>query len=230
MRILIVEDEKELQSTIAEGLRLDGYAVDTCDDGKTACEMCFVEKYDLVILDLNLPEMDGLEVLQQIRKFNLELKVLILSARNTVSDKVHGLDNDANDYLTKPFDFEELEARIRNLLRRNFLQHNNVLTYDKLKMNISKQVVYINELEVSLTKKEFSILQYFLLNPNKIISQEELIDHVWDSNVNSFSGAIRVHIASLRKKIKSFLAYDLIETKIGAGYYLKERADNETME
>lgn len=230
MRILIVEDEKELQSTIAEGLRLDGYAVDTCDDGKTACEMCFVEKYDLVILDLNLPEMDGLEVLQQIRKFDSELKVLILSARNTVSDKVHGLDKGANDYLTKPFDFEELEARIRNLLRRSFVQQNNILTYDKLKMNVSKQIVYINDEVVNLTKKEFSILQYFLLNPHKIISQEELIDHVWDSNANSFSGAIRVHIASLRKKIKSLLTYDLIETKVGAGYYLKERADNETME
>lgn len=230
MRILIVEDEKELQSTIAEGLKLDGYAVDTCDDGKTACEMCFVEKYDLVILDLNLPEMDGLEVLQQIRKFDSELKVLILSARNTVSDKVHGLDKGANDYLTKPFDFEELEARIRNLLRRSFVQQNNILTYDKLKMNISKQIVYINDEVVNLTKKEFSILQYFLLNPHKIISQEELIDHVWDSNANSFSGAIRVHIASLRKKIKSLLTYDLIETKVGAGYYLKERADNETME
>lgn len=226
MRILIVEDEKELQSTIAEGLRLDGYAVDTCDDGKTACEICFVEKYDLVILDLNLPEMDGLEVLQQIREFDSELKVLILSARNTVSDKVHGLDKGANDYLTKPFDFEELEARIRNLLRRSFVQQNNILTYDKLKMNISKQTVYINDKEVNLTKKEFSILQYFLLNPNKIISQEELIDHVWDSNANSFSGAIRVHIASLRKKIKSLLTYDLIETKVGAGYYLKERTEN----
>lgn len=230
MRILIVEDEKELQSTMAEGLRLDGYAVDTCDDGKTACEMCFVEKYDLVILDLNLPEMDGLEVLHQIREFDSELKVLILSARNTVSDKVHGLDKGANDYLTKPFDFEELEARIRNLLRRSFVQQNNILTYDKLKMNISKQTVYINDEEVNLTKKEFSILQYFLLNPNKIISQEELIDHVWDSNVNNFSGAIRVHIASLRKKIKNLLTYDLIETKVGAGYYLKERFGNETME
>ena len=193
--------------------------------------MCFVDKYDLVILDLNLPEMDGLEVLQQIREFDLELKVLILSARNTVSDKVHGLDNGANDYLTKPFDFEELEARIRNLLRRSFVQQNNILTYDKLKMSVSKQTVYINDEEVSLTKKEFSILQYFLLNPNKVISQEELIEHVWDSNANSFSGAIRVHIASLRKKIKTLLTYDLIETKVGAGYYLKERIkDNEMVE
>lgn len=229
MRILIVEDEKELQSTIAEGLRLDGYAVDTCDDGKTACELCFIERYDLVILDLNLPEMDGFEVLQQIREFDSELKVLILSARNTVSDKVQGLDHGANDYLTKPFDFAELEARIRNLLRRSFVQQSNILTYDKLKMNVSKQTVYIDNEEVNLTKKEFSILQYFLLNPNKVISQEELIEHVWDSNANSFSGAIRVHIASLRKKIKNLLTYDLIETKVGVGYYLKERTDNEAI-
>lgn len=227
MRILIVEDEKELLSTIAEGLRLDGYAVDTCGDGKTACELCFVEKYDLVILDLNLPAMDGFEVLQQIRTFDSELKILILSARNTVSDKVRGLDSGANDYLTKPFDFAELEARIRNLLRRNFIQQNNILVYDKLKMNISRKMVSINDVEINLTKKEFSILEYFLLNPNKIISQEELIEHVWDGNVNSFSGAIRVHIASLRKKIKNLLHYDLIETKVGIGYYLKERVENE---
>ena len=230
MRILIVEDEIELQTTIAEGLRLDGYAVDTCDIGTEACELCFVEMYDLVILDLNLPEMDGFEVLQQIRTFNEELKILILSARNSVSDKVNGLDNGANDYLTKPFDFVELEARIRNLLRRNFIQQNNVLQFDKIKLDVSKQKVSVCDTEVNLTKKEFAILQYFLLNQNKIISQEELIDHIWDSNVNSFSGAIRVHIASLRKKLKAILKYDLIETKVGVGYLLKERADTENVQ
>lgn len=230
MRILIVEDEIELQTTIAEGLRLDGYAVDTCDNGTEACELCFVEMYDLVILDLNLPEMDGFEVLQQIRTFNAELKILILSARNSVSDKVNGLDNGANDYLTKPFDFVELEARIRNLLRRNFIQQNNVLQFDKIKLDVSKQKLSVCDTEVNLTKKEFAILQYFLLNQNKIISQEELIDHIWDSNVNSFSGAIRVHIASLRKKLKAILKYDLIETKVGVGYLLKERADTENVQ
>ncbi len=229
MRILVVEDEKELQSTIAEGLRLDGYAVDTCDNGKEACELCFVEVYDLVVLDLNLPEIDGFEVLRHIRELNTQLKILILSARNDVSDKVKGLDNGANDYLTKPFDFVELEARIRNLLRRNFIQQDNILIFDKVKLDIAKQKVFICGIEVNLTKKEFSILQYFFMYPNKIISQEELIDHIWDSNVNNFSGAIRVHIASLRKKIKNILNYDLIETKIGAGYYLKERIDTENV-
>lgn len=225
MRILIVEDELELQSTIAEGLRLDGYAVDTCDNGSEACELCYVEPYDVIILDLNLPEMSGFEVLHEIRKFNEEVKILILSARNSVDDKVKGLDNGANDYLTKPFDFVELEARIRSLLRRSFIQKSNILTFDQVKMDISKQIVWVHEAEVPLTKKEFSILQYFMINPNKIISQEELIDHIWDGSVNSFSGAIRVHIASLRKKIKNVLTYDLIETKVGAGYYLKERIE-----
>lgn len=229
MRILIVEDETELQATIAEGLRLDGYAVDTCDNGADACELCFVEIYDLVILDLNLPQMDGFEVLRQIRTFNSELKILILSARNSVNDKVEGLDSGANDYLTKPFDFVELEARIRNLLRRNFIQQNNILEFDKVKLNVSKQQVFVCDTEVKMTKKEFAILQYFLMNKNKIISQEELIEHIWDSSVNSFSGAVRVHMASLRKKLKKILAYDLIETKVGVGYFLTERTDTQNV-
>lgn len=221
MKLLIVEDEKELQSTIAEGLRLDGYGVDTCDNGLDACELCFVERYDLVILDLNLPKMDGFEVLKQVRQFDEELKILILSARDDVWDKVRGLDNGANDYLTKPFNFVELEARIRNLLRRSFIQRNNTLIYDDIRMDISKQMVWVCDQEIMLTKKEFAILQYFLMNPHKVISQEELMEHIWDSNVNSLSGVIRVHMASLRKKIKRVLSYDLFETKVGSGYYLK---------
>lgn len=227
MKILIVEDEKELQKTIAEGLRIDGYAVDTCDNGIDACELCFIEAYDLMILDLNLPGFDGFEVLRQVRQSDAELKILILSARADVSDKVRGLDNGANDYLTKPFDFVELEARIRNLLRRNFVQQNNVVQFDKVKMDMSRQKVFVCNKEVILTKKEFAILQYFLLNPDRVISQEELIEHIWDRNANSFSGAIRVHIASLRKKIKAILAYDLFETRVGAGYYLREREETE---
>lgn len=223
MRILIVEDEKELQNTIAEGLRLDGYAVDTCDNGLDAYELILVETYDLIILDLNLPKLDGFCVLNKVREYNPYIKILILSARNDVYDKVKGLDNGANDYLTKPFDFIELEARIRSLLRRSFIQKDNILKFDKIELDIAKKKVLVSDIEVNLTRKEFSILQYFLMNSNKVISQEELIEHIWDSNVNSFSGAIRVHIASLRKKIKNILNYDLIETKIGEGYFLKER-------
>lgn len=223
MKILIVEDEKDLQDIIAEGLRLDGYAVDTCDNGEQALELCFVENYDLIILDLNLPIIDGMDVIKSIRNNNNTLKILILSARNDVLDKVKGLDLGANDYMTKPFEFVELEARIRNLLRRNFTQKENILEFNKIKLDLSKRIAYIENAEINLTKKEFAILEYFILNPNKVISQEELIEHIWDSNVNNFSGAIRVHITALRKKIKDILQYDLIYTKIGEGYYLAEK-------
>ncbi|MGY3778327.1 response regulator transcription factor [Isobaculum melis] len=220
MKILIAEDETELRNAIAEGLRMDGYAVDTCDNGETASQLCFAETYDLMILDLNLPKLDGFEVLAELRQHNAELKILILSARTSVLDKVKGLDYGANDYLTKPFEFAELEARIRNLLRRNFVQQDNILSYDRVKLDLSKHQVWVDGTLMNLTKKEFSILQYFLMNPDKVISQEELMAHVWDSQVNSLSGAIRVHIASLRKKLVHLLGYDLIYTKIGAGYYL----------
>lgn len=223
MRILVVEDEIELQEAIAEGLRMDGYAVDTCDNGNTAYELLYVENYDLVVLDLNLPGMDGLEVIGKIRDEKPELKVLILSARSNVIDKVKGLDSGANDYLSKPFDFEELEARIRNLLRRKFIQNNIIIRCGDIRLDTSKRVVSVVENELNLTKKEFAILEYFMLNQDRVISQEELMDHVWDCNADSFSGVIRVHMATLRKKLKVGLGYDPIETKIGEGYLLSSK-------
>lgn len=223
MRILVVEDELDLQEAIADGLRMVGYAVDTCDNGEDAYELLFVENYDLVILDLNLPKMDGLEVLDKIRDEKRQLKVLILSAKSSVDDKVRGLDLGANDYLVKPFDFAELDARIRNLLRRKFMQESSNISFGNIKVDLLKRIAYVNETELILTKKEFAILEYFLLNKDRIISQEELIEHIWDANADSFSGAIRVHISSLRKKLKSVLNYDPIETKIGEGYLLNEK-------
>lgn len=226
MRILIIEDEIDLCDSIAEGLTIDGYAVDTCYDGKEAEELVAVENYDLIILDLNMPNVDGIDILKGLRKYNSEVKVLILSARTRVSDKVLGLDSGANDYLAKPFDFEELEARIRNLLRRKFIQENTILTFGEISLDTSKRKVTINNFELSLTKKELSILEYFLLNQEKIISQEELMEHVWNMDACSFSNAVRVHIASLRKKLKEILNYDPIETKIGEGYYLVRKGGN----
>lgn len=228
MRILVVEDETDLREAIAEGLRLDGYAVDTCGDGADAYELLYVENYDLAILDLNLPGMDGLTVLQKIRKENKDLKVLILSARGSVSDKVTGLDAGANDYLAKPFDFEELEARIRCLLRRKFVQENTLLQCGELQMDLSLRTAQASGRPLLLTRKEFALLEYFMLNQNRLISQEELIEHVWNADADSFSGAVRVHIAGLRKKLKAALSFDPIITKIGEGYLLqaKEEAAN----
>lgn len=220
MRILVVEDEIDLQEAIVEGLRLDGYAVDGCSNGNQAYELLYVENYDLAILDLNLPGMDGLEILRKIRE-EKEIKVLILSARTTVADKVKGLDLGANDYLAKPFDFAELEARIRNLLRRKFIQQSSLIQYGEIQMDLALRVVKIKEETLVLTKKEFSLLEYFMLNPKKVVSQEELIEHVWNAETNSLSGSVRVHIASLRKKLKIILGFDPIVTKIGEGYFLQ---------
>ena len=222
MRILVVEDEKDLREAIAEGLTMDGYAVDTCGDGSKAYELLYVENYDLAILDLNLPGMDGLEVLEKIRRENQELKVLILSARGSVSDKVKGLDAGANDYLAKPFDFEELEARIRNLLRGKFVQTQNEIAFAGITLNMSRRCAHISGEPLPLTRKEFSLLESFMLNPNRVISQEELIEHIWNSQADSFSGAIRVHMASLQKKLKAGLGFDPIVTRIGEGYRIQE--------
>lgn len=224
MRILVVEDEIDLCDTIAEGLQIDGYAVDTCYDGKEAYELIATEAYDLVVLDLNLPGMDGIDILTEVRKQNKEVKVLILSARGSVSDKVLGLDTGANDYLAKPFDFEELEARIRSLLRRTFTQENTMLRWEAITLDTIKRTLFIDGKELSLTKKELAIMEYFLLHPGNIISQEELMEHVWNMEADSFSNAVRVHIASLRKKLKSALDYDPVGTKIGEGYFLNKGA------
>lgn len=221
MRILVVEDEKDLQEAIAEGLRIDGYAVDTCDNGQDAYELLYTENYDLTVLDLNLPGMDGLDVLKNIRNEKPEVKVLILSARDSINDKVRGLDYGANDYMVKPFAFAELEARIRNLLRQKFSCPDNVLTYGDITMELSGRTVRAKNKQLQLTKKEFALLEYFMMNPERVISQEELIEHVWDSNADSFSGAIRVHMSSLRKKLKQELKGEQIETRIGSGYILK---------
>lgn len=222
MRILVVEDEMDLCDTIAEGLEIDGYAVDTCYDGEEAYVLIATETYDLVVLDLNLPGMDGIDILTEVRKQNKEVKVLILSARASVADKVIGLDTGANDYLAKPFEFEELEARIRSLLRRSFIQENTVLQWEHISLDTVKRAVSVNGEEVFLTKKELSILEYLFLNQSKIISQEEMMEHVWNMEADSFSNAVRVHIASLRKKLKAALSYDPIGTKIGEGYFLKK--------
>lgn len=222
MRLLIVEDEKELCDTISKSLYESGYEVDTCYDGDEAFDYILTEEYDLIVLDLNLPGMDGMDILRELRKENEETKVLILSARSQIIDKVEGLDAGANDYMEKPFHLQELEARIRSLTRRKFVQKDICLHCKDIKFDTKKREAYAKETLVSLTRKENGILEYLLLNQGRPVSQEELIEHVWDASVDSFSGSIRVHMSSLRKKFKVVLGYDPIVNKIGEGYKLVE--------
>lgn len=220
MRLLVVEDEMALCSSIAEGLRLDGYEVDTCQDGQEALEMCRLESYDLVLLDLNLPGMDGMEVLRCLRMEDEETGVLILSARGQIGDKVEGLDAGANDYLTKPFHFEELEARVRSLTRRRFIQEDVCLMCGDISFDTKSRTAYARGQALSLTRKEAGLLEYLLLHQGRVISQEEMIEHLWDGSVNSFSNSIRVHVSSLRKKLRTALGYDPIRNKVGQGYLI----------
>lgn len=220
MRLLVVEDEMDLCSSIAEGLRLDGYEIDTCQDGQEALELCRVESYDLILLDLNLPGLDGMEVLRRLRTEDMETNVLILSARGQIRDKVAGLDAGANDYLTKPFHFEELEARVRSLTRRRFIQQDVCLLCGEISFDTKSRTAYAKGQALSLTRKEAGLLEYLLLHQGRVISQEEMMDHLWDGSVNSFSNSIRVHVSSLRKKLRAGLGYDPIQNKIGQGYWI----------
>ncbi|MFR9278278.1 MAG: response regulator transcription factor [Ezakiella coagulans] len=221
MRILVIEDEKELCDSIKEGLILDGYEVDACYNGLDGEEMATIEPYDLILLDLTLPDMDGMDILKSVRSQNALVPILILSARVQTEDKVEGLDRGANDYLTKPFDFSELEARIRSLTRRKFEQKSIYLSFDGLEMDTKTRRLHYNNEEIFLTKKEMGILEYLLLNQERVVSQEEIIEHVWNNEVNEFSNSIRVHISALRKKLREKMGHDPIVNKVGQGYILK---------
>lgn len=221
MKILVVEDEHTLCDDIAEDLELERYTVERCYDGLEAWEKLLVESYDLAILDLNLPGMDGLDLLRQVRREKPELRILILSARSTLEDKVAGLDLGADDYLTKPFALEELEARVRSLLRREFSPRNPTVTVGALVLDGQKREIRANGTPLALTYKEFGILEYLMLHQGKPVSQEELLEHIWETDSNPFSHSVRMHISSLRKKLRAVLGYDPITTKIGHGYCLE---------
>lgn len=218
MRLLIIEDEKKLCDTIAKSLHASGYETDVCYDGNEALEMVYSEEYDLIVLDLNLPGTDGMEILRQLREHNEETRVLILSARSQIADKVRGLDAGANDYMEKPFHLQELEARIRSLTRRRFIQNDICLECAGVRFDTRERAAYVGKEKITLTRKENGILEYLLLNQGRPVSQEELIEHVWDANVDSLTSSIRVHMSSLRKKLKAALGYDPIVNKIGEGY------------
>lgn len=224
MKLLVVEDEERLRKILAKGLKKCGYAVDTAGDGEEALEYFEVNDYDLVVLDLNLPRVDGMEVLRIIRSKNRTIKVLILSARSDIEDRIRGLDDGGNDYLIKPFDFKELEARIRCLLRQKVIMEETELQASGITLSLAKCTAMAGKEVLPLTKKEYSILQYLMLNKNRIISAEQLIEHVWDSEADLFSNSFKFHMSSLRKKLAEHLTDSVIQNIRGQGYMIEDKA------
>ena len=220
MHLLVIEDERVLCETIVRSLRRLAYSVDHCYDGDKALELLGTERYDLVLLDLNLPGKDVMTVLRTFRKRDRKTPVLILSARSEVKDKVEGLDAGANDYLSKPFHLAELEARIRSLTLRQFTQQDVLLTFKALSFDTRSRTATVNGQTLALTRKETGILEYLMVHQGRPVSQEELMEHVWDNSVDSFSNSIRVHISALRKKLRAALGYDPIRNRIGEGYLM----------
>mgnify|MGYP002712462766 FL=1 len=222
MRVLVVEDDLDLLNLLEEGLTMYGYAVDKASDGEEAIDMAYIENYDIVILDINLPKKDGFEVLDEIRKFNQEVNIIILTARSDIDDRVRGLDFGANDYMVKPFDLKELDARMRALLRRKSITEATILEAGNMKFDTITREAFVGDEKINLTQKETGILEYLFLNKERFVSSEELIDHVWDSNADSFSNSVRVHMSSLRKKIKEVSGENKIQNVIGKGYRIYE--------
>lgn len=222
MRILIIEDEVVLAKTIKSELERIGYLADCIFDGEVALRRIIsdYEKYDLIILDWFLPSKDGLEICKDVRKLKIKIPILMLTARFDLKDKVEALDNGADDYLVKPFSFEELEARIRALLRRPTQSLDEILEVKKLKLDISKRRVFLDDKNVRLTNKEFALLEYLMRNVDKVVSRDKILDHLWDYDFDSFSNVVDSHMKNLRRKIKNN-KYLLIETVRGFGYRIK---------
>jgi DNA-binding response OmpR family regulator len=228
MKLLVVEDEKDVAIALDRGLTRYGHAIDVAETGNQALELIDVNNYDLMVLDLNLPDIDGLEVCQIAHKRQPSLLILILTARGEQKDIVTGLDNGADDYLLKPFHFEEILARIRALLRRDMRTRDPILKIQDISLDSVEHVVWKADRRIQLTRKEFSILEYLMRHPNEVISQEELLEHIWDSTSNEISNTIRVHIKSLRENLLDDSANPkYIQTVIGVGYRFLLPDENE---
>lgn len=223
MRILVVDDEVDLAEAIARGLRREGYAVDLAHDGEEALDKARITPYDLICLDITMPRMDGREVTRALRSeafHEVPPRILMLTARDEVSDRVAGLDDGADDYLVKPFAFPELSARVRTLMRREAASSGSVLQVGDIEIDTAAHSVTRAGLPINLTSKEFALLRYFMARPGVVVSQEELLDHVWDENADPFTNTVRVTVGTLRRKLTVDGTDAPIETVIGAGYRL----------
>jgi two-component system copper resistance phosphate regulon response regulator CusR len=222
MRILLVEDDPKVSNFIVRGLVAEGYAVDTAINGETGLEMIEAFQYDLVVLDLMLPGMTGNEVLKTIRRRNTEVPLLILTARDGVNDKVENLEAGADDYLTKPFAFVELLARIRALLRRGGAGPGTVLKVGNLEMDRVSRRVRRGRQNIDLTGKEFALLEYLMTNAGRVLSRTMIVEHVWDQSFDGLTNIVDVYVRYLRAKIDDPFETKLIRTVRGAGYVIEE--------
>ena len=221
MRILIVEDEKKVAGFIKKGLEEETYAVDVAYDGEEGFHLGAMNQYDLIILDLMLPKMDGLEVLTRLRDKKVSTPILLLTAKDAVDDKVTGLNKGADDYLTKPFAFSELLARIRSLLRRGQVETQTELKVGDLTLDMVSHKVSREGEEIELTGKEYSLLEYFMRNEGKVLTRTMIAEHVWDYNFDTFTNVIDVYVNHLRKKIDKKYPAKLLHTLRGVGYVMR---------
>lgn len=221
MRILVVEDEAPLRKVIAEKLKKEHYSVDDCGDGAEALDCLLCAEYDAVILDIMLPQVNGLEVLRRLRAKGNTTPVLLLTAKDTIEDRVTGLDAGADDYLIKPFSFEELTARIRVMLRRSSGAASNVFTVADLVVDCDARTVTRSGEPIALTKKEFAVLEVLVRNTGIVLSREKISHHIWSYEYEGGSNVVDVYIRYLRKKIDAEATVKLIHTVRGAGYVLR---------
>ena len=228
MRLLLVEDDPRIARFVAKGLREQTYALDVAATGEDALYQASINTYDLIILDVMIPAPDGFQVCQELRKAGLRMPVLMLTARDAVDDRIAGLDSGADDYLTKPFEFRELSARIRALLRRTGVLQAPQLIVGDLVVDTASQSVARSGRAISLTAKEYALVEFLARNAGRVIGRAEIAEHVWDAEFDPFSNLIEVYINRLRRKLDGAGAKPLLHTRRGSGYMLSTNGNPET--
>lgn len=221
MRVLVIEDEKQLLKIIGERLKEEGYVADLVKDGMEGLHFAESVDYDCIILDIMLPTIDGFSILRKLRARKINTPILILTAKDTIKDKVNGLDSGADDYITKPFSFEELIARVRAMLRRKSDEKETVLFISDLTLNLITREVFRGNHLIELTSKEFAILEYFLRNKGRVLTKSQIATHVWNYEFEYKSNIVEVYVRYLRKKLEDNFENKLIHTISGAGYVIK---------
>ena len=221
MKILVVEDERDLNRIITKHLKKNNYSVDSCFDGREALDFVSYSEYDLIITDIMMPNVDGYEFIARLRESKNNTPVIMLTAKDTLADKIVGLDSGADDYIVKPFEFDELLARIRVLMRRNYGLETNVIQVDDVVLDISKKQVFRNGQNIGLTGKEYEVLEYLMKNKESILSRDQILNHVWDYDYDGASNIVDVIIKNIRKKLDNGTDKTIIYTKRGLGYFVK---------